>query len=167
MQGHPVRVTMAFVILLGFVGCSKQPTIHIRVNRPEEGGGPEAHHSFKAGTVLQWTSDTGAFHIQFEGGKDPCVPSTGTPPNSYGSTTSAPFTAECTVTSTPVGSGPFRYDIISGATAAPIAAPLTTPVAPAGPGGVSPTAAVPAPPSPPPARLGSHCEGCVVEIDGQ
>jgi hypothetical protein len=161
MRGHRARVTMAFIVLLGFAGCS-MPTINIKVNRLEEGGA-EARHSFKAGTVLKWTSDAGAFHIQFRDEKNPCVPSTGTTPNSYDSTQSAPFTAQCTVTSAPVGSGPFSYDIISGATAAPIPAHPTTPVAPAGPG-VSPTTALP-PPPPVPAGLGSHCEGCVVEID--
>jgi hypothetical protein len=145
--------------LLGLAGCSK-PTVHILVTRPGEGGGPESHASVKPGTVLKWTSATGAFRIQFQDGKNPCVPSTGAPSNAYDSTQAAPFTAQCTVTSKPVGSGPFHYDIISDKAAAVTPG---NPRSPEGPGGAIPSVAAPGAPSVP--VVVTHCEGCVVDIE--
>ena len=165
MQGRRASILTAFAMLLAFAGCnSSQPAAAPAPGAVPAGPSPavakqidppapnltiihrngtnkgEAHQLVQNGTLVEWEYDKPGYYVYFPDGS-PCTSQTNPLPLNSTSGTTEPYTTSCTINTDQHGV-PLPYEI----TKQP---PHAKPTKPA----QSKTS-----------KIGSHCEGCVMEV---
>jgi hypothetical protein len=112
MQGNRVKAMMAFIVLVGLVGCKPDIPKLILIVNGVSSTKPDVRTMVRPGTVMTWHANS-QFWVVFDQNQNPCDPST-TTDKTYvykAQQVSGGYEATCTMAKAPVGKAPYEYNI--------------------------------------------------------